>query len=116
MRYARGVGLGIPLPESLDPEVLSIRFDRYGTIAVGTVELRPNPFEPSKDIRMGIVKDVVDATTDNSHLGSHFFEKRQGAGTKAAVVGNKENIAVKTGSGFDYAQFCGLRDVSRQEE
>ena len=94
---------GIPLPESADPELLSIRFDCYGTIPVGTVDVRPNLFEPFKDIRMGNVKDVVCATTDNSHLRPHFFKKRNGAGTKTAVVRNKEHIAVKTVGGFDYA-------------
>ncbi len=70
---------GIPLSESADTEFISIRFDRYGTIPVGTVDAGLKLSKPSKDIGVGIAKNVVCATTDNSHLWPHFFKKRNGA-------------------------------------
>jgi len=94
---------GIPPPERADPELLSIGFECHGTIPVGAIDVRPNPFEPFKDILMGNVKDVVCSATDNGHLRSHFFKKGGGTGTKTAVVRHKEHIAVKTAGGFGQA-------------
>ena len=93
---------GIPLSESMDAELLSVRFDRYGAIPVGTVDVGLKLFKPPKDIRVGIAKNVVGAATDNRHLRPHFFKKWNGAGTKAAMVRDKEHIAIKTIGGFDY--------------
>ncbi len=91
------------MPERADPKPLSVGFDCYRTILVGTIDMRPHLFEPFKDIPMRNAKEVVCTAADNSHLGHNFFQKRKCAGARTAVVRNKEHIALKVSGGFDYA-------------
>ena len=74
-------------------------------IPVGPVDTGPQAFKPLECLRMRKTKDIVEAATDDSHLWSDLFEKRNGAGTRTAMVRYKEHIALKIESRVNQARF-----------
>ncbi len=99
--------------ESADSDVVSVCGYCYCSVPIGAVDLRFYSGESAEYLRVREPKGIVGAATDNSRLRFDSFQKRNGAGMKAAMMRGKKNIAGEIKIGLDEAEFGNACNVSR---